>query len=304
MKPIAITAFIAAAILMSSCGGGSTTATADSTNVEKLATADSIDTRMPVLLGNNNIQRKLIKTVSYDFKVAQVEKTAYEIDNLVKQLNGYTANSTLKNDIINTRKFPYSKDSLLEVFTYNTTNNITVYIPSALLDSAMLLVQQKIGFLNARDINVEDVSLSMLQNEMDVNVQNKFKEKMQVHANNDEHKLDQIENVQQHILDNDIKGNATVIDNIKMNDSVKYSEVNINLSQNPMISKTVISNIDIATTYKPSFGNRLQDAVQNGFEVCLDVIIAMANIWFVFVLLLISWITIRRRKIWFNYLTK
>jgi hypothetical protein len=298
MKLVTITAFIAAAILMSSCSEGSSTAryaaTTDSTKID--SDADSINTEVPSLIVNKEIQRKLIKTINYNFKVPNVEKTAYEIDNIVKQLKGYTSSSLLKSDILNTQKFPYTKDSLVEISSYNASNTLTIYIPSEMLDSAMQLVQQKISFLNSREVTVEDVSLKMLQNQMDIVSNNKFNEKMQVHADNDSHKLNQVQAVQQNILENDTKGNATVVENIDMNDHVKYSQVNIILSQNTMVAKTIIPNIDIESLYKPSFFSRMKDAIENGFDTCLDFIVAITNVWFVFVLMFFVWVIIRKRK--------
>jgi|GEM_PF-6826485 hypothetical protein len=297
MKLITITAFIAAVIFMSSCSKGSSRteyATADSAKI--VSEADSINTEVPSLIANKEIQRKLIKTINYNFKVPNVEKTAYEIDNIVKQLKGYTSGSLLKSDILNTQKFPYTKDSLVEISSYNTSNTLTIYIPAEMLDSAMQLVQQKISFLNSREVTVEDVSLKMLQNQMDIASNNKFNEKMQVHADNDSHKLNQVQAVQQNILENDTKGNATVVENIDMNDRVKYSQVNIILSQNTMIAKTIVPNIDIESLYKPSFFSRLKDAVENGFDTCLDFITAITNVWFVFVLMFFVWILIKKRK--------
>ncbi|HMG82217.1 MAG TPA: DUF4349 domain-containing protein [Ferruginibacter sp.] len=312
MKFIITTAFIAGAIFMSSCDGGSTTtpvadtATTDSTAIsntadEKTATdPNSIDTKSPSLL-NGNIQRKLIKTVGYDFKVAAVEKTAYEIDAIVKQMNGYATNATLKNEIVNEQTFPYSKDSLLQVSTYNTINNMTIYVPAPLLDSMMQLIQQKIGFLNSRDISVEDVSLKMMENEMDINTQNKYTGKMQSQIDKGHNKLTQIDTVQKNILSTDLQGNSTVIDNISMNDRVKYSQVNISLSQNTMITKTVIPNTNIMLLYKPSFVTRAQEAIENGFENCLDIIVDALNIWFVFVLMFLVWVAIKKRKLLFGW---
>jgi hypothetical protein len=313
MKFITITAFIAGAIIMPSCGGGSATsavtdtAITDSTYVlntdsEKTAAdPNSIDTKTPAMLNATSIERKLIKTVNYDFKVVAVEKTAYEIDAIVKQMNGYATNATLKNEVVNEQTFPYSKDSLLQVSTYNTTNNMTIYVPAPLLDSMMQLIQQKIGFLNSRDINVDDVSLKMMENQMDINTQNKYTTKMQSQVDKGHNKLSQVDSVQKNILWADLQGNTTVVDNIRMNDRVKYSQVNINLSQNTMIKKTVIPNTNIMLLYKPSFINRAQEAVENGFETCLDLIVGVLNIWFVFVLMFLVWLAIKKRKDLFRW---
>ncbi|HTB51931.1 MAG TPA: DUF4349 domain-containing protein [Ferruginibacter sp.] len=313
---LTITAFIAAAILMSSCGRGSSPYTAttesveDSTNIssspdsQTIVDPNTIDTRVPNMLYGNSIQRKLTKTVNYDFKVSAVEKTAYEIDKIVKQMNGYTTNAVLKNEITNTQQFPYSKDSLCEVSTYNTTNVITIFVPAEELDSMMQLIQQKIGFLHTRDIAVEDVSLKILGNEMDINAQNKYTEKMQAHTDNEPHKLNQVDAVQKNILENDIQGNATVIDNIKLNDQVKYSQVNITLSQDPSIVKSIVPNTNIASMHTPSFISRMSAAFENGWDFCIDAIVAVTNIWFVFVLIFIVWMMIKKRKILFGFLIK
>jgi hypothetical protein len=86
--------------------------------------------------------------------------------------------------------------------------------------------------------------------------------------------------------------NFKVISNLGINNAVKNSMVTLSFYQSNTINKEVIANDD-PSAYNLPFFKRMGMAIENGWEVFVDVIIALTNLW-VFILASIgAWLTIR-----------
>jgi len=85
------------------------------------------------------------------------------------------------------------------------------------------------------------------------------------------------------------------IGNRKIIDSTKNCIVSLTFYENNIINKETIANDDLSA-YNPSFFKRLGTSIENGWKVCIDVLIVLANFWIFIPIGIGTWTIARYRK--------
>lgn len=85
------------------------------------------------------------------------------------------------------------------------------------------------------------------------------------------------------------------ISNMRTDEAVKYSTVNLSFSQSAGINKQIVANPDLSA-YNSSMGSRLWLSAINGWELFADIVIGIANLWVFMIIGLIGWLGYRFYK--------
>jgi hypothetical protein len=110
--------------------------------------------------------RKFVRTADLKFKVKNVTKSTYAIENITNKFDGFVTYTNLQSNIIDKFETKISQDSTLETTRYNVENNITIRVPDKRLDTVIKCIAKQIDFLDYRVIKADDVSLKILSNQL------------------------------------------------------------------------------------------------------------------------------------------
>lgn len=111
-------------------------------------------------------ERKFIRTAYIKFKVKDVAKSTYFIEDATAKFGGFVTFTDLKSEIIEKNETKVSQDSTLITTKYAVTNDITIRVPNTRLDTILKTIAKQIDFLDYRIIKADDVSLKLLSNQL------------------------------------------------------------------------------------------------------------------------------------------
>ena len=170
MKTVKSFSVAALAYLFFSCNSGhnknmESTAASDSAATEGIAAKAPISTSAAVE-NNKDSVHKFIWTADLKFKVKDVVKSTYTIENITNVHGGFVTYTNLSSTIENVTATPTSADSSLETTFYTPVNEITIRVPNTKLDTTLKDIAKTVDNLNFRVIKAEDVSLQILANRL------------------------------------------------------------------------------------------------------------------------------------------
>src|SRR6478735_2437237 len=110
--------------------------------------------------------RRFIRTAELKFKVKNVIRSTYDIENITNRKGGFVIFTNLTSNINYVTNKAVSADSSLETTYFTVTNFITLRVPNTKLDSTLKEISSNIDFLDYRIIKAEDVALQILSNNL------------------------------------------------------------------------------------------------------------------------------------------
>ena len=131
-----------------------------------------------------NSNRKFVRTADVKFKVKNVAKSTYAIEDATTKFGGFVTYTNLQSNIHSENRTKVSQDSTLVTTKYKVDNNITIRIPNTKMDTVIKTIAKQIHFLDFRIIKADDVSLQMLSNEL-VQKMEYYKNAEQLHSHRD-----------------------------------------------------------------------------------------------------------------------
>ncbi|MDB5136189.1 MAG: hypothetical protein JWP37_2792 [Mucilaginibacter sp.] len=280
MKTKMLLVMLAAIALMAACKGKS--GKGEYEVINNGSTADSVK-----VMDSNSNAPKLVKTAEMNFKVKDVQQVSERIATLTKQNGGMIMHHQMQSAVGLGRDVHISNDSIMRISAFNTTADMTIKIPSEKLEDFMSQVSKISIYVNVRRMDIEDKSLDYLSAQLKLSnrkelVSQQKKGRVTIKSSSD------VLLLRDDLVDEQI-GNR------KIDEAVKYSLISLNFYQSNTISKEVIANDDPSVYGIPLF-QRLGLAFANGWNVFIDVLIGLVNLW-VFILAGLSiWMAYRFYK--------
>lgn len=233
---------------------------------------------------------KLVKTASVHFKVKEVEKSTIAISGVVRKYRGAVHYQNFRSPQTGRKELKVSDDSLLVITTASPQADMTIRIPSNALESFLFEVIDMGYHTDDITLRIDDKSLYFLENEL--------KRKNRIAAvTGRQQNADS--NVTWRTLQVKDEAVAQFITNKAIDADVAYSTIQLVLFQNAVVQKEMIANYDIAD-YQLSLSTRIGHAFYKGWEVFLNLWVALLHLWPFAMLgigLYAGWRFYQRRKI-------
>ncbi|HTD98745.1 MAG TPA: DUF4349 domain-containing protein [Mucilaginibacter sp.] len=271
MKTKFLPILLVAVALLAACKGKSYKSSADSAKV-----ADSV-----------TMANKLVKTADISFKVKDVKQTGEAISALTDKFDGMVMHHQMQSSINKVENIHLSNDSMMLISAFNTTAEMTVKIPSDKLENFVNQVNRMGIYISSSKMDIEDRSLDYLSSKLKADNRKELVKEQKSGKITLKHP-DEILTVKDDMVDKQIS-------NLKTDEQVMYSTINLNFYQNDTILKEVMANSDPSAYNIPMF-QRLGLALGNGWAIFMDMLVGMLNLW-VFILAAIGvWMGYRYYK--------
>ncbi|MET4081473.1 hypothetical protein ABIB40_001419 [Pedobacter sp. UYP30] len=219
---------------------------------------------------------KIIKTADMNFRVKDVQATKIALSKDIRAAGGQLVGFEIQSSIRKTEKVRQSLDSLKEITAYRTEGSLTAKIPADQLDEFTNSVAKLAVFINSQSLKMDDQSLNYLANKL--KAQNNANATTKIDALTKKKRVD----VQSALVLNDNSVDRK-IENMQINQLVKFSTITLAFYQDNTIQTMMVANDNLAD-YRPSFFNRLWLNVVDGWGIFKEIILVLANIW-VFILM-------------------
>jgi len=270
-------------------------ASSEEAAAETAASKDAAMVSSSAAVVDKNSTRKFIRTADLRFKVKNVAKSTYAIENTVAKFGGFVTSTELRSNIVNTSTAKISNDSLVETTRFVVENNMIVRVPNTLLDTTLKTIVKQIDYLDYRVIKADDVSLQLLSNDLSQKRNQDNQKRVEDAIANRGKKLGETLDAEDRLHDSQTQSDEAKLSNLSLKDQVNFSTLSLSLYQREEFKKEVIANPD-NEEYRTSIGVRILDGLKTGWHILEEIIIFFVNIWTIIVAGIIIWILIRRGR--------
>ncbi|MCL1868754.1 MAG: DUF4349 domain-containing protein [Paludibacter sp.] len=224
----------------------------------------------------NDTVRKIIRTADVKFKVKDVIKATYKIENIVVANGGYVEHTNLGSNINDMLNAPKNQDSTVVTTFYTINNTLTLRVPSVKLDTTLKEIAQLVDFMDYRIINARNVALDLLAKRLERNRIALYNARMNRAIDQKGRKLNDISDAENNLLYKAQQADQAQLASLLLADSIKYSTVSLFIYQNRSVKKETIESDEI---YKTPFGTRFVNNLKFGWTIITEIFLFVVNLW-------------------------
>ncbi|MEO7977900.1 DUF4349 domain-containing protein [Flavobacterium sp.] len=279
MKTIAklgLTTLVVIALLFSCKKADTATgeATADYQN-----TADTTAVSSSAAVEKKDSKQKFIRTADIKFKVRNVAKSTYAIENATQKFGGYVTYTNLQSTIQDQIKTKISQDSTLETTKYVVENNMTIRVPNTQLDTVIKTIAKQIDFLDFRIIKADDVSLKLLSNQLSQKRSSTNEKRVENAIDNKGKKINDIMEAENTLANQKEANDNSKIENLSLQDQINFSTITLQLYQKETIKQEITASEKDSNAYKPNLGIQVIDSLKSGWYILEAIFVFLLNLW-------------------------
>jgi hypothetical protein len=227
----------------------------------------------------NDTARKMIRTADIKFKVKDVIKATYNIENIVVKYNGFVENTNLTSQINNSKETPIKEDSVLLTTYYSVINTLVLRVPNIQLDTTLKEIAQFVEFMDYRVINARDVTLDLLSKRLEQSRLARYDSRMTNAIDNKGKQLNDVSDAENNLLHKQTQADEAKLANLQILDKIKYSTIILFLYQNQSLKYEVIAKEKMIKPYSTPFGIRFIDALKFGWTIIVEFSLFLIHIW-------------------------
>jgi hypothetical protein len=240
--------------------------------------SESISSSAAVEKGKDTL-RKFIRTAELKFKVKDVIKATYQIEDIVGRFDGFVSYTNLSSNTDYKYTSRVSADSSIELTHFTVVNTMTLRVPNTMLDSTLKAIAPLVEYMDYRIIKADDIGLQILSNRLAEKRINKHEQRMNNAIENRGRKLRETTDAEENLYNKRETADNAMISNLALMDQVNYSTVNLSLYQKQEVKKERVANEENIKSYEPNFASKLVEAMQEGWNMIEAVIVFIARLW-------------------------
>lgn len=260
-----------------------------SEEVNALATSDTTSTEIissNAAVVKKESNRKFVRTADLKFKVKNVAKSTYAIENIVSKNGGFITFTDLKSNVNQHDETQVSQDNILETTHYTVDNTITLRVPNTQLDTVLKLLTKEIDFLDSRLIKADDVALQLLSNKLAQKRLNNHQKRLEKDIDTKGRKLKEITEAEDNLLNKEAESDNSLINNLTLEDQVNFSTVTLYSYQREAIKQELVANEKSINRYRPHIGLQILDSLKTGWFIFETIIAFVLQLWSIILILL------------------
>lgn len=239
-------------------------------------------------------KQKFIRTADIKFKVKNVVKSTYAIENAVQKFGGFVTYTNLQSNIHDQIKTKISQDSTLETTKYSVENNITIRIPNTKLDTIIKTIAKQIDFLDYRIIKADDVSIKLLANQLSQKRGAVNEKRVEKAIDTKGKKINDVMEAENTLANQKEENDNRIIENLSMQDQINFSTITLQLYQNETIKQEIIAGEKDSAAYKPNLGIQIIDALKSGWYILQAILVFFINLWPIILLIISGFILYKK----------
>jgi hypothetical protein len=250
--------------------------------IADLSTADSTaitTTSSKAAVENKESNRKFVRTADLKFKVKNVAKSTYAIENIVSKHGGFVTFTDLKSTVNEHHETQVSQDSILETTKFTVDNTITMRVPNTQLDTVLTSLAKEVDFLDSRLIKADDVALQLLSNKLAQKRLTKSQQRLEKGIDAKGKKINDIANAEDKVLERETESDDQIIKNLSLEDQVNFSTVTLYLYQRETVKKELVYNEKNSNAYRPNIGLQIWDSLKTGWFMLEGIIAFVTQLW-------------------------
>lgn len=257
-------------------------------------TADSTAISSSAAVEPKGSKHKFIRTAEIKFKVKNVVKSTYAIENTVQRFGGFVTYTNLQSNIHEQIKTKISLDSTLETTKYSVENNIVIRVPNTQLDTVIKTIAKQIDFLDSRVIKADDVSLKILSNQLSQKRGAVNQKRVEQAIDSKGKKINDVIDAENTLANQKEEHDNKAVENLSLQDQINFSTITLQLYQNETTKQEITESEKDSASYQPNLGIQIIDALKSGWYILQAILVFILNIWPFILLAFGGWFLYKR----------
>lgn len=233
--------------------------------------------------------REFIRTSEMKFKVDDIIKTTYQLEDIALKYGGFVVKSTIRNFYEDSKEINISADSAKLITKNRLESSIIMRVPAGRLDSTLKAIAPLVGRMDYREVVAKDVSLSLLSDKLKQDRENKFNSNVGNVVNSQRNKLNDVVDAENARRNAQERTDAAYISSLSVKDKIEYSTISINIYQKPFIKEEIISRTLAEKEYKIPFIEKLKEAFAFGWNIVVSTFLFLIYIWPFLLIAVVVW---------------
>jgi hypothetical protein len=246
---------------------------------DQQTTTDSTAVSSSAAVEKKDGKQKFIRTADIKFKVKNVVKSTYAIENTTQKFGGFVTYTSLQSTIRDQVKTKISQDSTLETTKYTVQNDITIRVPNTQLDTVIKIIAKQIDFLDFRVIKADDVSLKLLSNQLSQKRNTVTQKRVENAIDAKGKKINDVMEAENALANQKEANDNSIIEKLSLEDQINFSTITLQLYQNETIKQEIIASEKDSDAYKPNLGIQVIDSLKNGWYILETIFVFLINLW-------------------------
>ncbi|WP_443936640.1 DUF4349 domain-containing protein [Pedobacter sp. MW01-1-1] len=220
---------------------------------------------------DSTLTQKIIKTADMQFRVKDVQSTKEKLSETIKAVGGTVAEFSIQSQIIESNKVKQSLDSMKEITSYRTEGYLVAKVPSEKLDDFTNTIAKTAVFVDNESMKMDDQSIAYLANTLKAENRIEAVKRMNKLATKKSPNVETALIIKDDFIDKKIE-------NLVINDRVKFSTIRLSFYQDNTVKTTMVGN-DNLYDYRPGFFDRLWLGLVNGWTIFKEFLLIISNLW-------------------------
>jgi biopolymer transport protein ExbD len=226
-------------------------------------------------IGSVDSIKKLVRSADLKFKVENVPASTEKIEEIGLRMGGFILRSNLRTDLHHVLVDPLNADSCLERSQYSIANDLVIRVPALRLDSTLRLIGRLAIFWDKRDITAEEVDLTMLATQLRRKREQAYQAELRATPKRNSTAANNAATLG---LNSKERADDSHLENLKLEDRVRYSTVSVHIYSAPQIAQDIVANAQIKKL-KPAFWAATLNAIGKGADILRAIFLALLSSW-------------------------
>lgn len=224
-------------------------------------------------------QRKFIRTAQAQFRVKDVYTSALAIEDVAAQQGGFVVDNDIAAQTLSVQRRPAGDGKLLELAEYTVRGTLTVRVPSDKTQAFLRAIASQMEFLDQRGFDAADAQFQMLRQQLAYQREQQAQLELgQALQSGD--RLDRKADVIAARTGSKLQRDEALIQQKEFEDRVAFSTINLTLYQLSKIRQTEMVDVEaVFEKHSPGFFWRLFSALRVGWYGLLDLLLALLQVW-------------------------
>ena len=224
-------------------------------------------------------QRRFIRTAQAQFQVKDVYRTALAIEDEVASQGGFVVDNEISSQVQRVLSRPLAPGKRLELTEYSLQGQLTVRVPSERTQAFLRAVAAQMEFLDRRSFSARDAQFDLLRQQLASQRAQDEQRELGDAVQAGGKLADRIDAIQSRDAARATRDEALIAQK-EFEDRVAFSTITLSLRQDTQVRRA--ERVDVDAVFRdngPGFFSRLGESLSVGWRAALDIVIALAALW-------------------------
>jgi ribosomal protein L9 len=237
-------------------------------------------------VGNDSLHL-FIKKATIEALAKNLFQSSIQLEDSCIALGGYIENSTISKEVSQENNIQVKRDSILSIQKYRLNNSLSVRIPHQQLHRFLKIVQRVCDKIEYRHVRAENVALDLWKEKRTQDI-------IQAHTAQFDGKNIKVDS--DVLLNQKMQQLEAELEEKKLEEDIRFSQVNLTLRSDFRLEKKMSPILPQAQRFSAPLSEQFNQAFHAGWFGFMSLLIGLTHIWFIFVLVSLSWLIWKRLK--------